>query len=113
MLHHRPFSSSSTTMPLPLFTFAMPNNSPRSLLHPLRRPARRRHHHRHRCRLAQPPCTKSTHLAHVRHHATSPILPFPFSTPPARVQYPPLPSALRHARDSSAVTFSVRRLELG
>ena len=113
-LHHHSTSFPSTTMPSPpLFTLVAPRQTHPPSQTPSRRFAHRRHHHRRRCRRARPPRARSCRVARARHHATSPILAFPYSTSSARVKYPLLPSVLRHARDSLAVTFSVRRLELG
>jgi hypothetical protein len=100
----------STTMPSPpLFTLVAPHQT-----HPpSQTPSRHFTHHCHRCSRARPPRARSPRLARAPHHARSPILAFPYSTLPARVKYPPLPSVLRHARDLSTVTLSVHHLELG
>jgi hypothetical protein len=114
VLHHHSTSFPSTTMPSPpLFTLVAPRQTHPPSQTPSRRFAHRRHHHRRCRRHARPPRARSCHVARARHHATSPILAFPYWTSSARVKHPPLPSVLRHARDSSAVTFSMRRLELG
>jgi hypothetical protein len=97
----------------PLFTLVAPHQTHLPSQTPSRRFTHRRHHHCHRRRRAMPPHARSPRLARARHHATSPTLAFSYSTSSARVKYPPLPSVLRHAWDSSAATFSVRRLELG
>jgi hypothetical protein len=93
----------------PLFTLVTPHQTHPPSQTPSCHFTHHCHHHSH----TRPPCARSPHLAHAPHHARSPILAFPYSTSPARIKYPPLPSMLQHAQDLSTITLSVHHLKLG
>jgi hypothetical protein len=97
----------------PLFTLVAPRQTHPPSQTLSRHFAYHRHHHRRCRRHTRPPHARSYHVTCACHHATSPILAFPYSTSSAHIKHPPLPSVLRHARDLLAITFSMCHLELG